>query len=160
MKWGEDEVKFLIENYNEKIPLESISDKLGRSQKSIQRKAQNLYLHREWVRFNKPTSKQPKKVIDRRYYEKNKEKVYQRKIDRRKRLKEEAIEIAGGKCKICGYNKCVSALEFHHNQENKEDNVSTLLKNESRQKLLKEAGKCILLCANCHRELHYKGSVV
>jgi hypothetical protein len=158
MKWTEEEIRFLRENYNRKVPLEFISDKLDRSKKSIQRKAQNLYLHREWVRFNKPILKQPQRIIDKRYYEKNREKVYQRKMNRRKRLKEEAIKIAGGKCKICGYNKCVSALEFHHNRENKENNVSTLLKNESRQKLLKEVGKCILLCANCHRETHYVGA--
>lgn len=100
-----------------------------------------------------------RKVIDKRYYENNKEVVYQRKIARRKKLKEEAVNIAGGKCTICGYNKCISALEFHHHEKNKEGNFSSLLKNESRQKLLKEAGKCILLCANCHRELHNKGSV-
>ena len=157
MKWTEKEEVFLKENYNEKIPLENISNHLNRSLKSIKRKAQNIGLHRQWVRFNKPKLKQPKKVIDRRYYENNKEKVYQRRTDRRKRLKEEAVKIAGGKCSACGYNKCLSALEFHHHQSNKEGNVSTLLKNESRQKLLKEAEKCILLCANCHRELHFKG---
>ncbi len=99
-----------------------------------------------------------KKIIDRRYYDNNKKKIYKRKVDRRKRLKEEAVKIAGGKCSVCTYDTCISALEFHHPQKNKEGNFSTLLKNESRQKLLKEAGKCILLCANCHRELHNKGA--
>jgi len=160
MKWKKLEVEFLKRNYEKKIPLEEISKKLNRSRKSVQRKAQNIGLHRKWARFNKPASKQPKNIIDKRYYEKNKEKVYLRKIDRRRKLKEEAMIILGGKCKICGYNKCVTALEFHHHQTNKEGNISTLLKNESRQKLLKEVEKCILLCANCHRELHYKGSVV
>jgi len=158
MKWDADEIEFLKHNYNEKVPLELISNKLKRSRKSVQRKAQNLNLHREWVRFNKPTLKQPKDIIDKRYYEKNKEKVYKRKMNRRKRLKEEAIVTLGGKCKICGYKKCSAALEFHHHENNKEGNISTLLKNESRQKLLKETKKCILLCANCHREVHNKGA--
>jgi len=81
-------------------------------------------------------------------------------MNRRKGLKEKSIKILGRRCKICGYSKCITALEFHHPKSNKEGNVITLLKNESRQKLLKEVEKCILLCANCHRELHHKGSVV
>ena len=80
-------------------------------------------------------------------------------MNRRKRLKAEAINLLGGKCKICGYNKCPDALDFHHPKNNKEGNIGTFLKNESREKLLKEAEKCILLCANCHRELHYNGRV-
>ena len=160
MKWADEEVDFLKVNYDRKIPLEEISNKLNRSLKSVKRKAQNLNLHRPWVRFSKPTSKQSKNIIDKRYYEKNKEEIYRRKMNRRKKLKEEAIKISGGKCSVCGYDRCLSALEFHHNHENKEGHVSTFIKKGSRQKVLKEAKKCILLCANCHRELHYKGSVV
>lgn len=160
MRWTDKELEFLRKNYDKKIPLEELSKILNRSRKSIQRKAQNIGLYREWVRFNKPISRQSKSVIDKRYYDNNKEKVYLRKINRRKKLKEEAISILGGKCNVCGYNKCFNALEFHHPKSNKEGNVSSLLKNESRQKLLKEVEKCILLCANCHREFHYKGSVV
>lgn len=40
---------------------------------------------------------------------------------RRLRVKQIATDFKGGKCKICGYNKCVDALEFHHrNPEEKE----------------------------------------
>ncbi len=159
MKWTKKEIEFLRENYNKKLPLVKISGEMGRTLKSVKRKAQNIGLHRPWIRFNKPTSKQSKKVIDRRYYENNKEKVYQRKMNRRIRLKEESINFLGGKCKNCGYDKCLAALEFHHPKDDKEGNVGEFLKNESRQKLLKEVEKCILLCANCHRELHYNGSV-
>ncbi len=160
MKWKDEEINFLKQNYDAKIPLEELSKKLNRSRKSIQRKAQSLGLHREWVRFNKPTAKQPKSIIDRRYYLNNKEKVYLRRTRRRKKLKEEATILLGGKCSNCGYNKCPAALDFHHTENNKEGNIHDFIKNESREKLLKEAKKCILLCANCHRELHYKGSVI
>ena len=159
MKWIEEEEKFLKEKYVEKIPLENIASELNRSRHSIKRKAQEMNLHRKWIRFNKPPKIFSKGDIDKRYYQNNKKKVYQRKMKRRKRLKVEAVEIAGGKCKICGYNKCFAALEFHHPKNDKENNVSAMLKNESRQKLLKEAEKCILLCANCHRELHFNGRV-
>jgi predicted HNH restriction endonuclease len=110
------------------------------------------------TKFSQPTLRQSKKIIDKRYYEKNKEEIYQRKMDRRKRLKEEIVRVSGGKCKICGYCRCISALDFHHSLENKEGNITTLIKNGSRQKVLKEAKKCMLLCANCHRELHFKGA--
>ena len=160
MIWKKEEIEFLKENYNKKIPLEEISKKLNRSRKSVQRKAQEMSLSRKWMRFNKPKSKQQKSVIDRRYYEKNKKQIYQRKMIRRKRLKEEVVNILGGKCKICSYNKCLAALEFHHTKGNKEDNIQGYIHKESRQKLLKEVNKCILLCANCHREAHHKGSVV
>lgn len=33
---------------------------------------------------------------------------------RREKTKELLVEYKGGKCEICGYNKCISALEFHH----------------------------------------------
>jgi len=36
---------------------------------------------------------------------------------RRKKLKQMSIEYKGGKCNVCGYNKCVDALEFHHLEE-------------------------------------------
>ena len=97
-------------------------------------------------------------MVDKRYYENNKNKVYKRKMERRKRLKAELVEMLGGKCKLCGYGKCHAALEFHHHEKNKENNAATFIKNSSRQKSLKEAGKCTLLCANCHRELHHKGT--
>ena len=60
----------------------------------------------------------------------------------------------GGKCSKCGYNKCLSALDFHHNRGKKEGHLSRLIKDFSKQKSLKEIKKCILLCANCHREVH------
>jgi predicted HNH restriction endonuclease len=62
--------------------------------------------------------------------------------------------LLGGKCSICGYNRCLNALEFHHNKGKKEEVLSVLIRDFSKQKSLKEIRKCILLCANCHRELH------
>jgi predicted HNH restriction endonuclease len=159
MKWNQQETQFLIENYNEKVPLEVLASDLNRTRQSVKRKAQHMGLKRPWFRFNKPILKQSKGVIDQRYHENNKEKIHERKMTRRKRLKKEAIELLGGKCKNCGYNRCIAALDFHHIGK-KEENINSLLKNQSRQKLLKEVERCILLCANCHREVHYKGSVV
>lgn len=68
----------------------------------------------------------------------------------------ELIKSHGGKCEICGYNKNLAALEFHHiNPEEKEFQLDLRhLSNTNLDKLEKEINKCQLLCANCHREIH------
>lgn len=59
-------------------------------------------------------------------------------------------------CSKCGENRHW-VLDFHHlDPETKEDNVSNLLAKGSKKKLLKEIEKCIVLCSNCHRDLHYQ----
>ncbi len=74
----------------------------------------------------------------------------------RKILKEKLVEYKGGKCEICGYNKCVEALEFHHlNPEEKDFGISSY-SSLSFDKAKKEVDKCILVCANGHREIHYE----
>ena len=74
----------------------------------------------------------------------------------RKRLKEKLVAYKGGKCEVCGYDKCITALEFHHlDPTEKEFGIGG--KNVlSFEKCKKEVDKCILVCANCHREIHYK----
>lgn len=74
-------------------------------------------------------------------------------ISKRRRLKEKLVEYKGGKCEICGYNKCIDALEFHHKDPNEKD-FSISGKSVSLERLKKEVDKCILVCANCHREIH------
>ena len=60
------------------------------------------------------------------------------------------------KCEICGYNKCIGALDFHHtNPEEKERGIGNL-KIGTTKKLDAELSKCTVLCKNCHYELHWK----
>lgn len=70
--------------------------------------------------------------------------------------KYEAILAHGGKCERCGYNKNIAALDFHHiNPDEKEFQIDVRhFSNCNLDKLQKELDKCILLCANCHREEH------
>ena len=82
-------------------------------------------------------------------------------LRRKKRLiKQVLVDYKGGKCELCGYNKCLGALEFHHlNPNEKEFEISKKNLNNNTvtiEDLKKEADKCILVCANCHAELHYK----
>ena len=72
---------------------------------------------------------------------------------KRRALREQAVDYKGGHCEICGYAKCLSAMEFHHpNPETKEFNVSDHL--TTFEGIQAELDKCHLLCANCHREVH------
>jgi predicted HNH restriction endonuclease len=157
MHWTKEELDFLKENYSKQPSLKELSKQLNnRSPKSINHQAMRHGIYRPRFSSNKPSNRQSQKVIDKRYYENNKEKVYKRKMERRKKLKKEMVKIFGGKCSKCGYDKCIDALDFHH-EGNKEKSISKLINNNSREKILKEAKKCILLCANCHRELHSAG---
>lgn len=62
-------------------------------------------------------------------------------------------EYKGGKCKICGYNRCQDALDFHHlDSTTKEYGIAKSSKSFKTKK--SELDKCILICSNCHRELH------
>lgn len=160
MNWKKSEVTYLEKNYPKNIPLEKISKKIKKTVKAIKRKAEKMKISRPRFPSNRPSKRTPKNIIDRRYYKKNKRKVHERKMIRRKKLKEELIKILGGKCQSCGYNKCDAAFDFHHKEGTKENNINWFLKNSSKEKLLKEAKKCVLLCANCHRELHHRGAIV
>ena len=73
---------------------------------------------------------------------------------RRQNRKFELINFHGNKCQICSYSKCIGALEFHHiNSKNKKFGIGSG-DITSYHKLLKESMKCIMICANCHREIH------
>ena len=61
-------------------------------------------------------------------------------------------------CDICGYNKCPTALEWHHDKDDKYFNPGDIIKGTavSYDKYVQETNKCMLLCANCHREIHWE----
>ena len=74
---------------------------------------------------------------------------------RRRRVKEMAIDRLGGKCQVCGYNRCPKALDFHHKDEStKKFGISDQGYSRSWKAIEAEVDKCYLLCANCHREVH------
>lgn len=71
----------------------------------------------------------------------------------RNKVKYKAVEYKGGSCIKCGYNKCMSALDFHHvNPVEKDFSISGGTK--SFESIKKELDKCILVCRNCHSEIH------
>ena len=75
---------------------------------------------------------------------------------RANRLKVQAIELLGGGCSSCGYNKHHAALDIHH-PDKKSDNWTGLRKRTwefIQATLIQE--RCVLLCSNCHRERHFR----
>jgi len=84
---------------------------------------------------------------------------YKRVKSHRQKLKTKAIQYKGGACEKCGYNKCEWALDFHHLDANLKDfSISQYIK-LSWDKVRNELDKCIILCANCHREIHYNNYI-
>ena len=78
---------------------------------------------------------------------------------RRRRLarKLRAIELLGGKCVKCGYNKNPYVLDFNHKEGHiKEFSPSRIIQKRAWDLVVKELAKCELLCANCHREYTFR----
>lgn len=73
---------------------------------------------------------------------------------RRRKLKRVLVEEAGGGCSLCGYDRCLAALEFHHRDPTeKRFALSHRGVTRSLERARAEAAKCVLLCANCHAEV-------
>lgn len=74
--------------------------------------------------------------------------------ERRRKIKQKAIDYKGGACNKCGYRKSIRSLVFHHiNPEEKDFSISNPnIRNWEKIKL--ELDKCELLCSNCHGEIH------
>ena len=91
----------------------------------------------------RPDIKEKRDIIYGKAYSKN----------RRETLKEEAVAYKGGSCVICGYNKYLGSLDFHHIDPS--DKTSKSFSGGKSFKSIKdELDKCLLVCSNCHREIH------
>jgi hypothetical protein len=82
---------------------------------------------------------------------------YRRQRNRGIKRKLKLIETKGGSCELCGYDKNISSLTFHHiDPQQKSFNVELRnIANYDWSKVLNESSKCMLLCHNCHHELHH-----
>ena len=81
---------------------------------------------------------------------------YQHVKSSRTNLKYRMIYVMGDKCCICGYDKSRTALEFHHINPSEKDFTFSANTNRGWDFVVKELPKCILVCSNCHREIHEK----
>ena len=78
----------------------------------------------------------------------------------RNKMRNRAISAFGDECGLCGYKKCKRALEFHHLDDTTKDfNISG--SNIANWKtIVSELRKCVMICANCHREVHDKITII
>jgi len=74
----------------------------------------------------------------------------------RHRAKERMVEAMGGQCQCCGYHACKEALAFHHiDPAHKELAFGSIRANPKKwPSIIEELKKCILVCNNCHSEIH------
>jgi len=93
------------------------------------------------------------------YYCKRCSDISNKKVrERRRETKIDVVKYKGGSCKVCGL-RCASVevYDFHHTYGSKEACISNLLRTRSMddKDLIEELDKCMLICRNCHRTLHY-----
>lgn len=73
----------------------------------------------------------------------------------RDRTKQRIVEAMGEKCQLCSYDRCNASFDFHHlDRTTKKFSFGGMRANPvSWKRIVEELKKCIMLCANCHREV-------
>ena len=140
--YTEKEIKEMQEFYDDGHSLREIQKKFNLPSGGYQRSKliKSLKINPHQIMFSDEERKQSKTV---------------KVIKSKQKLKQRLVEYKGGKCQICGYNKCLSALVFHHTDPSqKEFSIGT--SGKGYEKCLTEINKCQLLCCNCHAEIHTK----
>lgn len=80
----------------------------------------------------------------------------------RQRTKERIVQSFGEKCGLCGYDKCIESLDLHHLDPTEKDfGLGQVRANpKSWDKIVAELRKCVMLCRNCHGEVHFNGLII
>jgi hypothetical protein len=79
--------------------------------------------------------------------------VAERVTRRHQRLKQILVEEAGGCCVLCGYDRCIVSLQFHHVDPAQKEFALSTANGRSLAAFQREGRKCVLVCANCHGEI-------
>ena len=72
---------------------------------------------------------------------------------RHRQMRRLLVEEAGGACCVCGYDRCMLNLHFHHVDPSKKTLEMGMGRGRSLAAFREEAKKCIVVCANCHGEI-------
>lgn len=96
-------------------------------------------------------------VLHKGHYENNKQDYLEKNKQRRLELRQWFLDLKSKlQCEICGENH-PATLDFHHrNPEEKDFDVSRLMRFGSKQRILAEIEKCNVWCSNCHRKHHWQ----
>jgi predicted HNH restriction endonuclease len=93
-------------------------------------------------------------AIDKRTYKDRQEYLKIAVTKRRQTIKAKAVALLGGKCVLCGYDKHPGVMDFHHiDPLTKTFGISSGGFSRSWASIELELKKCVLVCANCHREI-------
>lgn len=100
--------------------------------------------------------KEHSRLYNQTWYKKNKVKVCDRTKKRKKDLLVWITDLKSTlKCEKCGESH-IATLDFHHTKD-KDISISQAVGDGwSKERILKEIKKCVVLCSNCHRKLHWK----
>lgn len=63
------------------------------------------------------------------------------------------VEEAGGCCVVCGYDRCIINMHFHHVDPKRKSFNLSMNTTKALDTYRAEMEKCVLLCANCHGEV-------
>ena len=110
-----------------------------------------------WKKYNQyPKRKVIIKKAQTKFRQSPKGKECSKRFYNLRRLKLHELKING--CNNCGYHKNDTALNFHHiDPKVKKFNLGiNCFTKHSEEEIKEELNKCILLCANCHKELHHQ----
>jgi len=72
---------------------------------------------------------------------------------RKQKVKRTLVEEAGGRCAVCGYDRCIVNLSFHHVDPATKSFPLSMDVGKGLPAFREEARKCVLVCANCHGEI-------
>lgn len=72
---------------------------------------------------------------------------------RHQKIKRTLVEEHGGRCAVCGYDRCIVSLQFHHVDPTTKSFRVAMSSGKSLAAFREEAAKCVLVCANCHGEI-------
>lgn len=74
--------------------------------------------------------------------------------NRHRERKEKAVQLSGGSCQVCNRSGPLCIFDFHHKTQ--KDATISRLWGRRWEAIESELRKCLLLCVNCHREIHYE----
>lgn len=148
---------------NQGLSTSLIAAKVGISQTSVRRELNRHGLKTIFRKYNSGTVKRCLCIKcgqsdNKMFY--GKEKTYCKKcrskyvLEAGRRLRAKATEQLGGKCIICGFNKYLCSLDFHHISPKHKDPHFGSKRGWSWDRMKRELEKCVLLCKNCHAAVH------
>ena len=138
-----------------------IAERLGKSQTSVRHWLAKYELKTKWMagvhlcrecgesepaKFYKSKNHSCRTICWKCTIAKNNKKI--------KEYRKAAVDYKGGQCAACGYKRCIAALEFHHLSSGEKDPKWKTLRRCNFDTMKSELDKCILVCSNCHREIH------